>query len=426
MSGIQKGLISILTVIVSLSVSARAARSFALYPRQPRWHDSDIPLKYYITQDVPDWGVQPIINAFDTWTGVAGSYVSYERTFNASDANITIKWGPIDGPSNDLARTNTPAPEGDGEVRRIRSKDSWIKFDSAEEWDTSGSPDPGEVDVETVALHEVGHTITLYHSSDPTAVMYIPYDGVQRALAQDDKDRAIFIYPEDVQQAVNIAYDYSKGKVIISKAYSQDVSMKGEVSLIGSSIVGTGGVINGTVSFKNLGASTTRRLKRVKVTPGGFNLAVDIYNSFVTIEDVTATAYAGIKLSYSSPVIKHSRLSNCSSGIYAYYSDPKLQDNAKNQFDHNDWGICATEHSEPNLQNGHNDFEDPGPPEGYDISATPLTKRWEKSSSCIRILLLLQRNTPAQSWAGLPWSWGSSSFWTADSSTGPLPEQRRS
>ncbi|HRK73481.1 MAG TPA: T9SS type A sorting domain-containing protein [Rhodothermales bacterium] len=54
--------------------------------------------------------------------------------------------------------------------------ESDIDFDNADNWDDSGSPSSGEQDIETVALHELGHTTHIYdyynQQLDNTKVMY--------------------------------------------------------------------------------------------------------------------------------------------------------------------------------------------------------------------------------------------------------------
>ena len=67
-----------------------------------------------------------------------------------------------------------------------------IVFNDYHTWTTSGS---GGYDIETVALHEMGHWLSLGHSSNQAAVMYAYYGGVRRSLHQDDKDGISSIYP---------------------------------------------------------------------------------------------------------------------------------------------------------------------------------------------------------------------------------------
>jgi hypothetical protein len=51
-------------------------------------------------------------------------------------------------------------------------------------------------DVETVLLHEIGHTLGLDHSSVSGAVMYATYANVRRTLHEDDIRGVTYLYPE--------------------------------------------------------------------------------------------------------------------------------------------------------------------------------------------------------------------------------------
>ncbi|KAK4755957.1 hypothetical protein SAY87_009714 [Trapa incisa] len=74
--------------------------------------------------------------------------------------------------------------------------DGRLHFDGSEQWSTS-TPTLDETDLESVALHEIGHTLGLAHTADQGAVMYA-YNGpgdVKRELQQDDINGIRALYP---------------------------------------------------------------------------------------------------------------------------------------------------------------------------------------------------------------------------------------
>jgi predicted Zn-dependent protease len=51
-----------------------------------------------------------------------------------------------------------------------------------------------QFDLESVALHEMGHLLGLGHSTDQNAAMYPYWAGVRRNLNQDDVDGIMALY----------------------------------------------------------------------------------------------------------------------------------------------------------------------------------------------------------------------------------------
>jgi hypothetical protein len=109
--------------------------------------------------------------------------LTFTETADSAQADIVIGWAEgehgdgdaFDGPGDVLAHASYPNPYQDRQV--------FLHFDDAERWVNS---DTQNVDLLTVAAHEIGHTLGLDHSNDPNALMYPSYSEPHRSLGQDD------------------------------------------------------------------------------------------------------------------------------------------------------------------------------------------------------------------------------------------------
>lgn len=131
---------------------------------------------------------QAIDNAFYTWQSY--STLSFTRVYS-SDADIKVKWvtgnhgdgHPFDGQNNILAHAFYPYPSGGSFAGQLH-------FDDDENWSVNGTG----IDVESVALHEIGHLLGISHSTISTAVMYPYYSTIKRELDSDDKEAIWDLY----------------------------------------------------------------------------------------------------------------------------------------------------------------------------------------------------------------------------------------
>ena len=109
----------------------------------------------------------------------------------ASTADIVVGWAsgehgdgdPFDGPGDVLAHASFPNAYDNSQV--------FLHFDDDERWVDS---ETRNVDLLTVAAHEIGHTLGLAHSNDPDALMFPSYSGPHRFLGEDDIAGAQSLY----------------------------------------------------------------------------------------------------------------------------------------------------------------------------------------------------------------------------------------
>jgi len=101
---------------------------------------------------------------------------------NATNANIRIEFISIDGPDGTLGSTLFPTEAGGGS----------LQLDSLESWSINGGP--GETDLFTTILHELGHALGIDHSASRSALMWPDYLGPRTSLDLDDKVAVSVIY----------------------------------------------------------------------------------------------------------------------------------------------------------------------------------------------------------------------------------------
>lgn len=138
-----------------------------------------------------------IKQAFDIWETVPDVGFNFVEVTNAASVDIVMSFGmrghvhenPFNGQYGFLAYAFAYYQHGD----EIYSSD--IHFDEAETW-TVGTRDENvqPIDLVTVAAHEIGHSLGLYHSDVTSSLMFPKYTGSHRFLAQDDLDRIRSLY----------------------------------------------------------------------------------------------------------------------------------------------------------------------------------------------------------------------------------------
>lgn len=116
-----------------------------------------------------------------TWQ--AGSSATANRTVNIQFGKLNHGDPyPFDGPGNVLAHAFYPAPPNPEPLAGD------LHFDDDENWHVGTN-----IDLFSVALHELGHTLGLGHSDSPSDVMY-PYYRMASTLAAGDKTAILGMY----------------------------------------------------------------------------------------------------------------------------------------------------------------------------------------------------------------------------------------
>ncbi|XVE75499.1 hypothetical protein DITRI_Ditri12bG0098300 [Diplodiscus trichospermus] len=158
---------------------------YQFFRGSPRWSPTQTHLRYRFLSGVQVPGTENLrsicAQAFQRWAQV--SHFTFEEVADNAVAEIEIGFHGtqgrdgrdrgFDGPFGTLAHATSP-PGGR------------FHYDVAENW--SSNPGPSEVDLESVAVHEIGHLLGLDHSDVREAIMFdtFEYGTRKRDLHADD------------------------------------------------------------------------------------------------------------------------------------------------------------------------------------------------------------------------------------------------
>ncbi|KAK6164106.1 hypothetical protein DH2020_000970 [Rehmannia glutinosa] len=131
----------------------------------------------------------PVEFALTRWGNVSPFKFTYIDNFDLSEVKISFERRdhgdgyPFDGPYGILAHSFFPS-------------DGRLHFDGDENWTTYD--EKGNFDLQTVALHELGHILGLAHSQDPKALMFAYIGrGETKDITPDDIQGIKSLYPNN-------------------------------------------------------------------------------------------------------------------------------------------------------------------------------------------------------------------------------------
>ncbi|KAK4756266.1 hypothetical protein SAY87_006393 [Trapa incisa] len=156
--------------------SLRVVRHYAHFPGKPKW------AKYHLTYEyapgTPQLFLDVIPRALGRWASLTPFTFSRASSYESADLRIGVFRGdhgdgsPFDGPSGVTAHAGAPYV-------------GIVHFDADEKF--SDGVEDDAFHLETIALHEFGHSLGLLHSSDPTAIMFAYTNhGQKKDVQQDD------------------------------------------------------------------------------------------------------------------------------------------------------------------------------------------------------------------------------------------------
>jgi hypothetical protein len=143
--------------------------------------------------------------AFATWAEVVPAEV--REASSDETADVVVEWRPAADPDRSMVGGVVAHADWPGLCSVVTiALPKPLHFDATEHTWAVGAV-AGALDIESIAVHEVGHLLGLRHSSDRSAVMYptVKVDFTARTLQADDLAAVRSLYPDHPSTSLPVA-----------------------------------------------------------------------------------------------------------------------------------------------------------------------------------------------------------------------------